>query len=238
MNLKNFVDRFERRFSVKEIKLPRSHLGLRLRRKVQGLSDPCGDVHGMASPKKLKLLSFAVSQLPLDQKECYFEVGTFQGKSLIAALKRNRNRLGIACDDFSEFSESAERSLSTLTTNLSRHGVIDRVKFYNEPFQSLMESWLAKKLPPVGVYFYDGAHDELSQYTAIKKIEPILSDEAIVIIDDWRHAQDSPSYAEAGTKRAIMESNCQWDIRWELPARHNGDVDMWWNGVAVLTFRR
>ena len=88
------------------------------------------------------------------------------------------------------------------------------------------------------MYFYDGAHDELSQYTAIKKIEPILSDEAIVIIDDWRHAQDSSSYAEAGTKRAIMESNFHWDIRWELPARHNGDVDMWWNGVAVLTFRR
>ncbi|OPX28569.1 MAG: hypothetical protein B1H08_05700, partial [Candidatus Omnitrophica bacterium 4484_171] len=95
------------------------------------------------------------------------------------------------------------------------------------------------KLPvPIGLYFYDAAHDEKNQYLAIKKVEPFLSKRALVIIDDWRFAEDSQSYAKAGTERAISESNNKWQLLYDLPARFNGDKKMWWNGVAVFKFNR
>lgn len=190
----------------------------------------------MASPKKLQLLNLAVAQLPEDGRECYLEVGTYQGKSLIAALMNNRNRFAVACDDFSEFDDGS--TSTTLESNLRRYRMLNRVRFYNESFQSLFQRWNAEQLPPIGVYFYDGAHDELSQYEALRKAEPLFADSALVIVDDWRHASDSGSYAEIGTKRAISESPNDWSTRYVLPARRNGDLGLWWNGVAVLTFKR
>ena len=89
-------------------------------------------------------------------------------------------------------------------------------------------------LHPIGLYFYDGAHDFESQYQAIKLGEPLFSNEALVIVDDWRFAPDSQSYAKEGTLRAVAESNRAWTLLYELPARFNGDQAMWWNGVAVF----
>jgi hypothetical protein len=90
---------------------------------------------------------------------------------------------------------------------------------------------------PVGVYFYDGAHDEKSQYLAIKNVELLLAKEAVVVIDDWRFAEDSRSYAKVGTEKAIAESANDWMMLYELPARYNGDRAMWWNGVCVFAFK-
>ncbi|MBL8799295.1 MAG: class I SAM-dependent methyltransferase [Planctomycetia bacterium] len=202
-------------------------------------ADPCPDVTGMASPRKLQLLNLAVSCLPEDGSECYFEVGTYQGKSLIAALLGQRHCSVVACDNFSEFgSSSATDNATTLRANLERHGLADQVRFYAEDFQTLLPRWAAAGLPRIGVYFYDGAHDELSHYAAIRSAETLLADAAVVVIDDWRQAPDSQSYAEAGTQRALRESAHDWNVRWVLPARYNGDRELWWNGVAVLTFRR
>jgi hypothetical protein len=96
-----------------------------------------------------------------------------------------------------------------------------------------------EKIPqPIGLYFYDGAHDEDSQYEGIRQAEPLLAGKALVIVDDWRFAEDSRSYAQRGTQRAIAESANEWQLLYELPARFNGDRALWWNGVAVLAFRR
>ncbi len=84
----------------------------------------------------------------------------------------------------------------------------------------------------------DGAHDEESQFLGVRMAEDLLADNAVVIVDDWRHAKDSESYAEAGTKRAISDSPNEWSIRHVLPARYNGDLELWWNGVGVLRFKR
>lgn len=236
MQLECFIEKFEAVFPEHRRSKPS---GLWERIKLfRAFSDPCPDVAGMASLRKLQLLNLAVSFLPADGDECYLEVGTYQGKSLIAALVGNINRMAVACDNFSEFTASATESVSILQKNLASYGLSESVRFYNEDFLTLFEKWQTYKLPPVGVYFYDGAHDELSQYEAIRAVEPILANEALVIIDDWRYAEDSGSYAEAATRRAIAESPNTWRIQWVLPARYNGDLAMWWNGVVVLLFSR
>jgi predicted O-methyltransferase YrrM len=235
MNTEGFLSAFQKTFSEGQRSQPTSRLSRFL--PFQKFRDPCPDVVGMASPKKLKLLNLAVSFLTKDDGECYLEVGTFQGKSLIAALLGNKGRAAIACDNFSEFdSEEDSSNITILNQNLSRYGMSDSVRLYNEDFLSLLSRWKIENLPSVGVYFYDGAHDEASQYEAIRSVEDLLSDRALVIVDDWR--EESGSFAEAGTRRAISQSRHSWSIQWVLPARYNGDLAMWWNGVAILVFKR
>lgn len=236
MKLEYFIQKFEELFPEHRRDKPRGFWEkIKLFR---AFNDPCPDVEGMASLRKLHLLNLAVSFLPTNGEECYLEVGTYRGKSLIAAMVGNLNRTAVACDNFSEFTSSATESVSIFQKNLAKYELSDNVHFYNEDFKALFEKWQSYNLPPVGVYFYDGAHDDLNQYEAIRAVEPILANEALVIIDDWRFAEDSGSYAEVATRRAIAESPNTWHIQWILPARRNGDLDMWWNGVAVLRFSR
>lgn len=203
------------------------------------LADPCPDISGMASVKKLKLLNLAVASLPKDGSECYLEVGTYRGKSLVAALAGNPDVPAVACDNFSEFEqEENPRNHLALVGNLRKYGLSDRVRFFNCHFRDLLLSWREKKLPAAGVYFYDGAHDENSQYQAVRLGEEILADSAVVIVDDWRQAADSHSFARKGTLRAVQESAHRWELLHELPARYNGDRAQWWNGVGLLSFRR
>jgi predicted O-methyltransferase YrrM len=230
MNLDAFISAFEQTFPEPMRSQPGS--------RSQDFTDPCPEVVGMASVKKLHLLNLAASFLPQDGSECYLEVGTYQGKSLICALHRNYHCLAVACNNFSLFTPSPEISISILKNNLSQFGLLNQVKFYEQDFLKLFDLWNFENLPPIGFYFYDGAHDELSQYEGIKKAEPFLADQALVVVDDWRFAPDSMSYAEVGTKKAIEESPYNWQIRYVLPAKFNGDLELWWNGLAVLTFQR
>jgi len=211
--------------------LPHSHFLLS--------DDPCPDVLGMASIKKLQLLNRAAGCLPCDGSECYLEVGTFQGKSLIAALVGNPSVSAVACDNFALFDDPRlPQNAAALQRNLTRYGLAGRVQFFECDFKDLLATWHLRQLPAAGVYFYDGAHDEESQYLGIRLAEEVLADNAVVIIDDWRYAEDSHSFAEAGTKKAIGKSINEWSIKHILPARYNGDREQWWNGVAVLSFRR
>ncbi|MCU1345904.1 MAG: hypothetical protein JWL70_2170 [Acidimicrobiia bacterium] len=194
--------------------------------------DPCPDVDGMTSINKQRLLNAAF--YCLEPHEAYLEVGTYNGKSLISAALGNPSRPIHACDDFSEFTGSG--SLANVEANLSRYELRHAVQFHNCDFRAALTS--GRITEPVGLYFYDGAHDEVSQYDGIKLAEPLLADEALVVVDDWRLAPDSGSYAEAGTVRAAQESVHDWELLYSLPARFNGDLEMWWNGVAVLSFKR
>jgi hypothetical protein len=161
------------------------------------------------------------------------------GKSLVAALTGNPRSPAVACDNFSEFDNAPyPQNRQHLINNLQKYGLSEQVKFFDCNFRFLLKNWHEEKLKPVGVYFYDGAHDEESQYQAIHLGEEVLADKAIVIIDDWRFAPDSQSFAKAGTLRAVRESRHQWDLIHELPARYNGDRAQWWNGVGVFSFRR
>lgn len=227
MDLDRFFRRFDELFPPSYRENPNGQMtpGIRLR------SDPCPDVSGKASLRKLQLLDAAVASM--GHEEAYLEVGTFVGKSLISATLLNPERRIYACDNFSEFEDN---SLDRLMGNLSRYDLADRVTFFDDDFRQVIDPELISD--PVGVYFYDGAHDEQSHFDAIHLAERVLADEALVIIDDWRFAPDSRSYAQHGTQRAVDLSDAVWEKRFELPARRNGDLELWWNGVAVYAFRR
>jgi predicted O-methyltransferase YrrM len=194
--------------------------------------DPCPAIQGMSSIKKLQLLHIAYGCLSVD--ECYVEIGTYTGKSLISALLDNPVRKTYACDNFSQFNDNS--SEETLNKNLERYAVKDRVTFFNNDFRKIMDSTLIQER--IGVYYFDGGHDLDSQYQGIALAEGLFANEALVIVDDWRFADDSQSYAKAGTMKAVEESPHRYELLYELPARFNGDHAMWWNGVGVLAFYR
>lgn len=192
--------------------------------------DPCADVSGYSAPKNLRLLNLAFALL--DPNEAYLEVGTWVGKSLISAMKNNADRTVYACDNFSEFGGSLE----VLRTNLLRYGLWEKISFFDADFRKVLNKM---SMPiPVGLYYIDGAHDEASQRDGVKIAEDLLADTALVIVDDWRFAADSQSYAKIGTERAIAESKHAWTLLFDLPARFNGDQALWWNGVGVFAFQR
>jgi len=193
--------------------------------------DLCPDVKGMLSIKKQQLLNLAFSLL--DEGEAYLEVGTYQGKSLLSAMIGNSSRPVFACDNFSQFDDN---TFEQAKQNLAAYGLFDKVRFYDCDFS---EIYTPERLPvPIGLYFYDGAHDYDSQHQAIARIEPFLARAALVLVDDWRLAEDSQSHAKSATETAIRDSGGQWRVLFELPARFNGDRAMWWNGVGVLSYKR
>ena len=242
MDLERFVADFDTAFPPRKRNTPTHLYSFRIKLKIKRFGfqycpfEPLRDIDGMIGVKKQRLLNLAYAHLDAD--EAYLEVGTWQGKSLIAAMTGNPPRPTFACDDFSEWFVAKGRRLDLegiVKRNLTRYGLEPRVTFYREPFQQIFTH---EKLPaPIGVYFYDAAHDHASQYAGVKLAEPFLADEAIVVVDDWRLAPDSQSYAKAGTEQAIAESPHDWRLLYELPARFNGDRAMWWNGVAVYAFR-
>ena len=228
MDVKSFRRAFWTHFNGKQRNEPNQELW---DPEISRSLDLCSDVEGKLSLKKQQLLNLAYRILPAH--EAYLEVGTYHGKSLLSALIGNPLRPTFACDNFSEFDVN---SFAITQENLRKYGLVDAVTFYDCDFREIFSS---DRLPvPVGVYFYDGAHDEESQNLAISLVEPFLADEALVIVDDWRFAKDSLSYAEKGTLRAIGESDHAWQLLYNLPARCNGDLAMWWNGVGVLSFQR
>ena len=229
MNILDFRKDFDRTFPVANRSRANRRYNYRFLRR---WFDPCPAVQGMSSVKKLKLLRNAYSFLPPD--ECYLEIGTFVGKSLISAMVNNEPRTTYACDNFSQFNDVSSEKI--LLENLRKYGLKDRVTFYNNDFRKILHPQFIKE--PIGLYLYDGAHDFDSQYQAIKQAEHLLSDHALVIVDDWRFADDSHSYAKAGTLNAIEESVNKYELLYDLPARFNGDHATWWNGVAVFAFHR
>jgi predicted O-methyltransferase YrrM len=230
MKIENFVDHFDAVFPKDEIWRVTEMFEETL---VRSQFDTCPDVPGMTSPKKQKLLEIAFSYI--EDGESYFEIGTYLGKSIISAAKRHASRSIpiFACDNFSEF--GASNNQDALIGNLKHYG-LKNVTFYNGSFRDIMDKEHVSV--PVGLYFYDGGHSYNDQYDGIKMVEPLLSNKSVVVVDDWRFAPDSMSYACQATLTAIAESKNNWEILYSLPARKNADVAMWWNGVAVFSFTR
>jgi len=107
MDIGRFDERFERDLLRSGcLKLAAVRPFNRVARK---LLDPCPDVYGMASYRKLMAIHLVASLLPEDGSEFYLEVGTFQGKSLVAAFKNNPRVQAAACADPARASRALQR---------------------------------------------------------------------------------------------------------------------------------
>jgi predicted O-methyltransferase YrrM len=186
------------------------------------------DVAGHSTPAELAVLNLAARLLP--PGEAYLEVGTLKGRSMAGALLDAPDRTYVAVESFREFGMLAEASRAELRANLDRYGARHRVVLREgDCFAVLARPGAVPE--PVGVYFYDGAHTGLAHYLALGVAEPLLADEALVLVDD-----SSYPMVEAATRR-YLDRHPGWTVLRDI--RAEGDHDpRWANGLLVLAWRR
>ncbi len=186
------------------------------------------DVAGHCTPAELAVLNLATRRLP--EGEAYLEVGTLKGRSMAGALLDAPDRTYVAVESFREFGMLAEASRAELAANLDRYGGGRRLILRaGDCFAVLARPGAVPE--PVGVYFYDGAHTGLAHYLALGVVEPLLADEALVLVDD-----SSYPMVEAATRR-YLDRHPGWTVLRDV--RAEGDHDpRWANGLLVLAWRR
>ena len=121
-----------------------------------GVSRPIVEgVENLATENVLALLNLAASCLGPD--EAYVEVGVYHGASLIAALLGNEDARVIGIDSFG----FRDASLEKVEQNLERFGVPRPEILVGDVFELVPSGALDGT--PVGVWYYDAAHDYESQ---------------------------------------------------------------------------
>ena len=144
-------------------------------------------VQGMTTPSTMHLLNLAVQQLATD--ECYLEVGTWRGATIIGALLGN-DAYGVAIDDDSmnEHDEDERASWEVWLENCAAFGVDTRARYINGSVPALydrLHNEFVSGMPPVGVYLFDGDKStEDAAYEGLAGVIPFLSDEALIFVDD------------------------------------------------------
>ena len=187
-------------------------------RKLQRLLAETG---GMASENKLAVLNLAANYL--EDGEVYLEVGAWKGTSICGAAIGNDDKTFITVDDFSLFGGSMDECLR----NIARY-TTGNVQLVNRSYWTLLTDPSFK--PKVGVYFYDGGHEYWDHWRAIERSEPLLANEALVLIDDA-----SWSRVRAATN-AFVVSHPRFEFAARFPMQSPSGT--WWNGLDVIVYRR
>ena len=184
-------------------------------------------VPGMSTEHALTVLDLAVEHLA--PGECYLEVGSYRGRSVVGAMLAHPGRTAVAVESFAEFGGDPAAARREVEGTLREFGVAGRVRLeVGDAFRGLDRSAVPE---PVGAYFYDGAHSRVAQYLGLAVAEPLLADEALVVVDDF-------SWPQVRRRRWLVPAAAP-----RLPvggrAARRADFDpRWCNGLAVLAWRR
>jgi protein O-GlcNAc transferase len=183
--------------------------------------DVLSSIHCMSRPRVYAVLNACVSSL--EPGELYVEVGTYQGGSLIAALRGNE-ACAIGVDSFSEFKETNDIGITT--RNLYSFGVLNRVTLVNMDVQRFFTEYPIKQ--KIQVYYYDGAHDYETQLAGMETAWPFLQKGSLILVDDYTYAEVS---------RAVNQfvANHLDQIKFQFVMLPNENTDeTWWNGCVLM----
>lgn len=184
-------------------------------------------VPGMSTEHALTVLDLAVARLGAG--ECYLEVGSYRGRSVVGAMLANPGRRAVAVESFAEFGVDPVAARAEVEATLREFEVADRVRLVvGDAFRRLDRAGVPE---PVGAYFYDGAHSRVAQYLGLALAEPLLADRAVVLVDDWSWPQ-----VRSATER-YLRRHPGYRVVAELPAETDFDP-RWCNGLVVLAWER
>lgn len=129
---------------------------------------------GWAANGLMFLLNSALNHMEADEE--YLEIGTYGGRSLVAALRWNDKRAQV----LDPFANTVPTVRERWELAIDTFGIRDRITLH-EVFAERFEA----PLPPIGVFLYDGNHDAGHTYEGLKRFEPYLADNAIIVVDDY-----------------------------------------------------
>jgi hypothetical protein len=97
--------------------------------------------------------------------------------------------------------------------------------------ESFAEFFERSRLPCIGVYFYDAAHDYRAQLLGLLFARPFLADRAVLIVGD------SNESAVQQANRDFLATHAEGRLLLNLPTPGNGHPSFW-NGLQVLAWDR
>ena len=179
------------------------------------------EVENLASENVLALINLAASLV--EPGEAYVEIGVFHGASLIAAMLGNEGRRFVGVDAF----RFRDASLDKVESNLGRFGLEPPEILVGDAFELVPSGALGDT--PIGVWYYDAAHDYESQVEGLRIAEPYLAPEALVIVDDtdWtdvERAMDDYLAQQPRARRLLT-----------IDGKDRG-APQWWEGMQVLVW--
>ena len=182
---------------------------------------PVLELENLASENVLALLNLAASCLGPD--EAYVEVGVYHGASLIAAMLGNEEHRFVAVDSF----VLGEGRPETVEANLERFGLPRPELLVGDAFELVPGGALDGT--PVGVWYYDAAHDYDSQVEGLRMAEPLLVPGALLVVDDtdWEKVERALDDYVAGQPRARRLLTIEGKER---------GFPQWWEGMQVLVW--
>lgn len=183
-------------------------------------------IDGMSSSKVRHLLNNVCS---LDDAR-YLEIGAWKGSTLVSALYKNMHIKATCIENFSEFT-GPRNEFITNTRNRIEKGVMPNFQFVESDCFNLDLKLLSKK----NIYFFDGGHTLDDHIKAFTYYNNVLDDEFICIVDDWNHKYDN---VRRGTEEAFKQLSYNVLYSQVLPARFNGDRDLWWNGIFAAVVKK
>lgn len=195
-------------------------------------------VKNMNGAGNIQLLSRTCSFL--EENECYVEVGTHRGCTLLGASLGNENKMFYGVDNFTGHNSprecapftTVEEGLQDAIKNLAPTG---NVKYYKQDYREFLQKTKDVEGRKVGVYLYDGDHQLQHQYLGLKLAQFMLSDKAIVFVDDSAN-NDRPAVWGA-INRLLGEDKRFSLIREFIPKQGEMHGDFWC-GFVALKFER
>ena len=187
----------------------------------------------LAEENVLALLNFAASLL--GPGESYVEVGSYYGASLIGAMRGNPGDF-VAIDRFS-FDVPEVRGPEAPTREPRRaRGVASggSARSARRSSRATRSSWsraARSATARVGVWYYDGPHDYASQLRGLQMVEPWLATRRCSSSTTTTGTRSAA--APRSTSPASRAPSCSS----RSPAEE-GSQPWWWDGVAVLGWRR
>ena len=186
-------------------------------------------VQGMTTPSTMHLLNLAVQHL--GPNECYLEVGTWRGATLIGSLLGNEAH-GIAIDDDSMNEHDGDERLSrdVWYDNAFKFDIGIRAEYVNGSVPSVWDEIGLRS--NIGVYLFDGDKaTEDAAYAGLSGVIPFLADEALIFIDDANEI--TVRMAAHNLKRAYPDQAIKI---LDIPTPGNC-WPAFWNGIMVLSWR-
>ncbi len=189
-------------------------------------------VPALAEENNLALLNLAASLL--GEGECYLEVGTYLGASLIGAARDNANNEFVAMDRFGfgplELPDLGRPLLprstrALLDEYLARFNTERATIFEGDAFALVEQGELGGR--SVGVYYYDADHSYDGELAGLRLVEPWLADHAVLIADnsgDETVARALADYVKGQPRARVLL---------DIPGKDRG-YPQWWGGVQVI----
>ncbi len=176
---------------------------------------------GLACENNLALVNLAASLL--ESRECYIELGTFKGASLVSAMLGNDGKEFVAVDSFA----LAGGSRALLEANLHSFGLEPPEILEGDVFELLHGGALDGRR--IGVAYWDLLHEYEPILDGLALLEPHLAPGALVIVDDSDWAEVDRALADylaaqPRARRLVTIGGGRRGQPW------------WWEGAVVIAW--